>query len=414
MKKFTTKTVFDYLVGNDIVGFDIDELENNPEFMAEVVCKDKNSYNLCSDAVKGEYAFTKRLLEHYKDDVEFALRIYYDYENYSDSKDDENAELFEEQYFEINILMEEITKNEDELVREQFQSATTVSLLIEKTDFELIKENINEEIPGIGFYYEQTKFGHNENVINYIAESFIRNLFFKVINLEENIHSMYKTYEDFELAGKYTAIVKLISYYDNDLSEYAALNPKVLIVLDKDLERIKKRWDKYETYKQKREIYRRIYEEEKYDRIIERVKDYVRYNPCRFEADDALVYIGEKFGVKEDIIKALNEYYGDGETIEESYMYEDNESIAESIIRDMQKEEDYIYSIPNDMYIDYNIQMFDKINIKDAPHLNAIKKIFREELGYKKEEKTQKVKNKSKYGKVVNFNNKRNNKKKDD
>ena len=414
MKKFTTKTVFDYLVGNDIVGFDIDDLENNPKFMDEVVCKDKNSYNLCSDAVKGNYYFTKRVLENYKDDVEFALKAYYDYENYSDVIDEENPDLFEEQFFEINILMKEITKDEEESVREQFLNVTDIALIMEKTDFEAVKASINEEVPGIGFYYEQLKHGHNENVINFIAESFIRNLFFKTINLEANIHSIYKTYEEFELAGKYAAIVKLISYYDDDLSEYAALNPKVLNVLDNDLERIKKRWNKYESFKRKSEIAQRVYEDEKYDRIIERVKDYVRYNPCKFDADSALVYIGEKFGVKEDIIKALNEYYGDGETIEESYMYEDNESIAESIIRDMQKEEDYIYSIPNDMYIDYNIQMFDKINIKDAPHLNAIKKIFREELGYKKEEKTQKVKNKSKYGKVVNFNNKRNNKKKDD
>ena len=89
MKKFTKETVFNYLVGNDILDFNIDELENNPEFMAEVVCKDKNSYNLCSDEIKTNIVFIRRILDNYKDDMDFALKVYKEFE--SIIEDDENV-----------------------------------------------------------------------------------------------------------------------------------------------------------------------------------------------------------------------------------------------------------------------------------------------------------------------------------
>ena len=70
--------------------------------MAEVVCKDKNSYNLCSDKIKGDFNFTRKLLESYKDDVKFALTIY---ENYNDNMtEDENEDLTtkqEDEFFEM-------------------------------------------------------------------------------------------------------------------------------------------------------------------------------------------------------------------------------------------------------------------------------------------------------------------------
>ena len=43
MKTYNKKLIYDYIMGNDIEDFDTDELENNPEFMMEVIkyTKDK-------------------------------------------------------------------------------------------------------------------------------------------------------------------------------------------------------------------------------------------------------------------------------------------------------------------------------------------------------------------------------------
>ena len=50
MLKYSASTVEDYIEGNDIEDFDIDELENDRSFMLDVIkkTKDKNFYNLCS------------------------------------------------------------------------------------------------------------------------------------------------------------------------------------------------------------------------------------------------------------------------------------------------------------------------------------------------------------------------------
>ena len=54
MKFYNKKLVFDYVVGNDLDDYEIDELENTPEFMIEVIkyTQDKKMYNFCSDNVK--------------------------------------------------------------------------------------------------------------------------------------------------------------------------------------------------------------------------------------------------------------------------------------------------------------------------------------------------------------------------
>ena len=63
MLKYSASTVEDYIEGNDIEDFDIDELENDRSFMLDVIkkTKDKNFYNLCSDDLKHDYEFVSVL-----------------------------------------------------------------------------------------------------------------------------------------------------------------------------------------------------------------------------------------------------------------------------------------------------------------------------------------------------------------
>ena len=64
MNKYNSKVVFDYINGNEIIDYNIDELEDDYEFMMMVInyTNDKNMYNLCSDEVKTNYEFYNKML----------------------------------------------------------------------------------------------------------------------------------------------------------------------------------------------------------------------------------------------------------------------------------------------------------------------------------------------------------------
>ena len=421
MKKFSTKTVFDYLVGNDIEDYDIDELENNPEFMAEVVCRDKKSYNLCSNEIKINISFIRRVLDHYKNDIEFALKVYDEFDNILD--EDDNIDLVEkdQDIFEVSILLYEITKKNKEL-NLPFKVATNIFIGSEEVAFEIAKSKVDCEVPGLGFYYESQKYKDNPNILDFIAESIIRKIFSEKIDLEKSLHDRYNSYKEFEENSKYAVLIKYISYYDNDLSEYVSLNHKVLENFEDELELIKKNWQSYDNKQQREELIKKIYKDERFERIIERAKEYDMYNPCTVDIDSALMYLGEVFGVAKEMKKALDDYYADGDAIEEDcrdtypITLEEQKSVVDSIVEDMTREEvakeDYLYSLCLDILADYKLQEFDKkIDIKDARHLNELKKIFMEELGIKS--KDEKISPKNIDKKIIEYKNKPKKDKKD-
>ena len=422
MKKFTKETVFNYLVGNDILDFNIDELENNPEFMAEVVCKDKNSYNLCSDEIKTNIVFIRRILDNYKDDMDFALKVYKEFESIIEDDENVNSEETQQDIFEINTIMFNITrKAQDREVHIPFKIATDVFVGIEEFEFEILESQLKKKVPGLGFYYESRKYENSENIVDFIAENFIRKIFSYDVNLEELLHKHYKSYKEYEENGKYTILIKYISYYDNDLANYVSLNPKALENFEDELEDIKKNWQRYEDEQKRIEMAKKRYKDERYSRIIERAKDYENYEPCTVDIDSALMYIAGVLGLEDQMKKALDEYYGEGDQIEKAYRDTyptsfEEESVVDSIVEDMTREElayeEYLYSFCPDILSDYKLQDFDKkISIKDAKHINALKKIFMEELGI--QDTTEKLKPKNTGNKVLEYKRKDKKSKKD-
>lgn len=405
MKKYTKQVVFDYLLGNDIEGFEIDELENDPEFMAEVVCKDKKAYNLCSDEIKSDFNFTKKILERYKDDVDFALLIFSDY-----SKGLCNVEmdkLHEEQLFEIEILMRNITKNENYEVRLPFVLGTNVSFNWDQFVFDCTKENYNRNFQkklGLGFIYQQQLYGHNKNIMNFVAERYIEQIFFDAMDLELNLHRMYKSYANYEKAGKYAVIVKYISYYDNNLADYVAKNAETLTDLNNEITRIKNNWGAYEYHLNQIEREKRFYEEQKYNRIIDRVRDYCENNFCRFDHWEALGYVADQFGVKEelrryaindrDVIEIINMMIDEKEIPEE-----EGNRVIDEILEEMKNQDD----VECDIFEDISGISGKIKSIEDMRHIQRIQQIFAEELGYNFDSKKEKKSIKDDTNKVLQF-----------
>ena len=77
MKKYGEKLIKDYIEGNDIEEYSIEELENDSEFMIMVINKtnDKNICNLCGDDVKKDPRFVKYLITKFNYDTNFIISI---------------------------------------------------------------------------------------------------------------------------------------------------------------------------------------------------------------------------------------------------------------------------------------------------------------------------------------------------
>ena len=83
MKKYDKKIIYDYIMGNDLGEYSSEELEDNKDFMIEVIEKtnDKRMYNLCSDNVRLDYEFVKYIVLKFRDDVDFIKEVADNYLN---------------------------------------------------------------------------------------------------------------------------------------------------------------------------------------------------------------------------------------------------------------------------------------------------------------------------------------------
>ena len=80
-KKYDDKLVEDYVQGNDIDKYDIEELENDSQFMMQVIDKtnDKKMYEFCSSKVKDDYEFIKFMIYKFQNDKDFIVMLADDY-----------------------------------------------------------------------------------------------------------------------------------------------------------------------------------------------------------------------------------------------------------------------------------------------------------------------------------------------
>lgn len=400
MKKYTKKTVYDYLLGNNIDDYDIDELENDPEFMADVVCRDINSYNLCSKEIRNNFIFVKKVLKHHNIDPAYALIIYNNYRESFDETDYDKEE--EEKAFEIDILMRNITKNEDEAINSQFILSTNFIFEWNQFIFDSVKNEYNENVQnkiGLGFDYQRNVYDYNETITKFLAEKYIEKIFFNNINLENILHKKFEKYNDFENSGIRIFLIQCISQYDVDLADYVINNEKSLDILDKELQRIKNNWSSYNYHLEQTE--KESSDNDKYIRIIDRVTDYCEENNCYFDHWEAIGYVGEQFGIKEELKKYVEKNLSYDMVSENIISNDISDYEFDKYLQEKYKEKNNEYKI--DFFEDFSGLSDIVSDIETVKHIKNIKRIFAEELGFKLDsQKIKKITKKSK-NKVVQF-----------
>lgn len=244
MIKYSKKLILDYISGNDIYNYNIDELEDDYNFMMEVIkfTKDKKMYNLCSDRVKNNYELIKFLVINFKEDIEFIYDISTTFL--------ESLEENDINYKELIVLMSTLIPKYD---KEKFYHFSLKSLAIYvhemlSLDIALSRDDIVKfkNRFGLGFSLVTSDYIDSKILMDFFAKQFIYEIFYKnKYSFQELIHKNTKKYEYIEKIGINTYFINYIRKYDSNLANYASVHTNVLEDLKKDLSFVKKNWNNY-------------------------------------------------------------------------------------------------------------------------------------------------------------------------
>lgn len=291
MNKYNIKLINDYINGNDIEEYTLEELENDPKFMNRVMflTRDKNIYKLCSKEIKENPEFVKQTIIIFNNDIEFISEIIDEYIKIS-------KDLVS--FTELILLMCKYTKNNEEYFK-KYSKYRELIYLDFKTQIEIVKEEYKgtrtyNEL-GMGFIFIIDFFNSSKTILDYFALKFILELLTEYeINLEDLIHKDFDTYQELEEYGVNKYIFALLDKYDSCLSGYVSTNREILNPILKRLKEIKKEWHLYSEKKLKKQ----------YELMFERVFDYLQnVKNSTFEEIELIYSLGEELGISEQLKK---------------------------------------------------------------------------------------------------------------
>lgn len=242
MGVYTNKLIFDYVNGNDIYGVNVEDLENNSNFMMDVIkyTKDKRMYELCSDNVKNNYEFVKFMIDTFKNDVDFVASLTLNYLNNTNEEDITYKELL--------ILASSLIGDSEYLLtlklkRTIFNTLEFGSIESALNDVSYSKEPIEL---GMGFIFITDKYCNSDIIKSYFAKEFIEKIFYNEdITLEELIHKNFKSFGSIENHGINTFLINYIEMHDQCLATYISNHINLLENLRKEITKIGNNWDKY-------------------------------------------------------------------------------------------------------------------------------------------------------------------------
>jgi len=281
MSKYSKATILKYINGLNPDGYNIEDLENDKFFMMEVIeyTKDKELYNLCSESVKKDYEFIKFMINTFKDDKDYIIKLAKDYINSNSSKDTTVQELI--------IIMADLLSplhevNEFNVKALAFYNSELINLeVVKKIDI------VQESYPnfGRGFYYLEAKYTMSNEIKMFFAKKFLTDIFYnsEVGNFEQFIHTMVKSSEEIDLIGNKKFILNIIKHIDEFLYGYVICHMELIDKYLIELEKVKDNW--YLYTKNLNELRVDIYyqEVERYaltnsDVDVERISYYVKKN----------------------------------------------------------------------------------------------------------------------------------------
>ena len=232
--------VNDYINGSDIDSDLLDELENNTDFMIEVIetSNDKKMYQFCSDNVLKDFKFISFFIQKFNKDIKLADKLVEDFK-----KNRNNQELFDFEADTLNIIMCDLTKNLEEIdeVKIKYKICSNI---FKKLILSFLKnEEKHSTFEDLGFNIVEALLEEYDILKNYMAKFFINEIFYNDNKLEESLHKNIKSKEYLNSEKIDSFMLEYIKYYDIALSNYTSYEMDLLDGLKKDLTRIYNRWD---------------------------------------------------------------------------------------------------------------------------------------------------------------------------
>ncbi len=228
-----------YIRGMDVFPYNVDELEENPDFMALALkeSKDKRLYRLCSDKIKTDSDFVLKIMECFKTDINFVSEVldYY----LGNTKEDKTI------YYEVLALGTKITKNVDYACR---LMAVYVEERCSANELKRKAKNDDEVMEvGLGFGVMEYVYAGCHEFLRFMAARLLEDIFDDeaLISFEELIHSKFRSIDNFKQYGYRTFMIDYVRTIDIYLADFLSANYDLLDNNLKRCEEIIKRWPYY-------------------------------------------------------------------------------------------------------------------------------------------------------------------------
>ena len=225
--KFDKKMVLNYINGNEDGEYNFKQLENDEFFMSEVIrlSKDKKFYENSSDELKCSYLVVLKTIKTFCKDIKFIKGVA-DYFLVNATLEDNIRKM------EINIIMDSLIKDKDDSIRYRINAISMYEDMlinfrkIHKED-ELRGNNPQEY--GLGFVYIYDFCLKYPIILEFSAKKMIENIFFNSgKTLKEIIYDNYINDENNKNLGLQQFVINYIYAYDEFLSNYVAINKKII------------------------------------------------------------------------------------------------------------------------------------------------------------------------------------------
>lgn len=273
--KYDETMVNDYISGNDILEYELEELENDAKFMSDVIIqsKDMKMYDFATEEVKINYYFVRTVIETFKENENFIIKVADNYLKYAKehkkeilTEQDEkvvnifdytkgNNEMTGVYYAEINILMDSLIK--DKTKRIPYALVATMDYkctMVEIASYQTARKNDPSLTNiGLGFIYVMEKYNNNPIILDYYAKKMVDDIFYSEEELfSDRFHRLVKSKEEVTKESIKNFIVNYVKKYDEFLSGHIAVriadDSKFIYELEKDIQRLLKSWDSYVNY----------------------------------------------------------------------------------------------------------------------------------------------------------------------
>ncbi len=289
MKKYTVKTIIDYINGNDIENFTLEELEDNMEFMKSVInyTNDKNMLTMCSTRLQNDFEFIKFIIYKFCQDIDFIIPIADKFLASIDKEQEMNR-------YELAIIMCSLITDKERSFKYQLIATIAFQWEIECVLQCKAKYEGDNSKFGEGFIFISQDDDNSPIMVEYFAKRFISYIFTLYdIDFEDLLHKRFSTKEELEQVKINEFLTNFLSYYDASLASYARVHLQILNSLKEQIKMTIQNWDNYIARK----------ERDLYNLLFEKVSKYRQEQDCLLQEDDLLYSIGLELGIADKIKK---------------------------------------------------------------------------------------------------------------